>query len=109
MAVRRASTLARRGIHYIDVGTSGGVWGAERGYCLMIGGKTAVVERLDPIFAALAPGIAAAQRTPGREKTNGTAERGYLHCGPSGAGHFVKMVHNGIEYGIMASYAEGLN
>jgi 6-phosphogluconate dehydrogenase len=93
----------------VDVGTSGGVWGAERGYCLMIGGDKAVVQRLNPIFAALAPGIDAAQRTPGREKVGGTAEHGYLHCGSSGAGHFVKMVHNGIEYGIMAAYAEGLN
>ena len=98
-----------KGIHYLDVGTSGGVWGAERGYCLMIGGEEAVVRRLDPIFAALAPSLEAAPRTPGREKRGGTAEHGYLHCGPSGAGHFVKMVHNGIEYGIMAAYAEGLN
>jgi 6-phosphogluconate dehydrogenase len=107
--IRRASELSTKGIHYLDVGTSGGVWGAQRGYCLMIGGDEAVVKRLDPLFATLAPGIAAAPRTPGREKTGGTAEHGYLHCGPSGAGHFVKMVHNGIEYGIMASYAEGLN
>jgi 6-phosphogluconate dehydrogenase len=107
--IRRADLLTPKGIHYIDVGTSGGVWGAERGYCLMVGGETAIVQRLDPLFATLAPGIDAAPRTPGREKMNGTAERGYLHCGPSGAGHFVKMVHNGIEYGIMASYAEGLN
>jgi 6-phosphogluconate dehydrogenase len=107
--IRRADALSAKGIHYVDVGTSGGVWGAQRGYCLMIGGEKSVVERLDPLFAALAPGMAAAPRTPGREKAGGTAEHGYLHCGPSGAGHFVKMVHNGIEYGIMASYAEGLN
>jgi 6-phosphogluconate dehydrogenase len=107
--IRRAAELEPKGIHYVDVGTSGGVWGAERGYCLMIGGDKAVVQRLDPIFAALAPGTDAAQRTPGREKVRSTAEHGYLHCGPSGAGHFVKMVHNGIEYGIMAAYAEGLN
>ena len=107
--IRRAAELKPKGIHYVDAGTSGGVWGAERGYCLMIGGEQAVVQRLDPIFAALAPGISAAPRTPGREKTGGTAEQGYLHCGPSGAGHFVKMVHNGIEYGLMAAYAEGLN
>jgi 6-phosphogluconate dehydrogenase len=107
--IRRAAALKPRGIHYVDVGTSGGVWGLERGYCLMIGGETEVVERLDPIFKALAPGIGTAARTPGREKAGGTAEHGYLHCGPSGAGHFVKMVHNGIEYGLMAAYAEGLN
>ena len=107
--IRRAAELKPRGIHYVDVGTSGGVWGSERGYCLMIGGDEAVVRRIDPVFAALAPSIEAAPRTPGREKLGGTAEHGYLHCGPSGAGHFVKMVHNGIEYGIMASYAEGLN
>lgn len=107
--IRRAEELQRRGIHYVDVGTSGGVWGPERGYCLMIGGEKQTAELLDPIFAALAPGIGAAPRTPGREKSGGTAERGYLHCGPSGAGHFVKMVHNGIEYGLMAAYAEGLN
>ncbi|MHB8077993.1 MAG: phosphogluconate dehydrogenase (NAD(+)-dependent, decarboxylating) [Candidatus Krumholzibacteriia bacterium] len=107
--VRRAGELSAAGIHYVDVGTSGGVWGAERGYCLMIGGEAAVVQRLDPLFAALAPGIDAAPRTPGREQAAGTAEHGYLHCGPSGAGHFVKMVHNGIEYGLMAAYAEGLN
>ena len=107
--VRRAAELARHGLHYLDVGTSGGVWGLERGYCLMIGGEDTVVERLDPIFGALAPGVNAVPRTPGREEVGGTAERGYLHCGPSGAGHFVKMVHNGIEYGIMAAYAEGLN
>jgi 6-phosphogluconate dehydrogenase len=107
--LRRAAELKPQGIHYVDVGTSGGVWGSERGYCLMIGGEKAVVEHLDPIFAALAPSIDAAPRTPGREKMAGTAEHGYLHCGPSGAGHFVKMVHNGIEYGLMAAYAEGLN
>ena len=107
--LRRAAELKLKGIHYVDVGTSGGVWGSERGYCLMIGGEEAVVRRLDPIFAALAPSIDSAPRTPGREKVGGTAEHGYLHCGPSGAGHFVKMVHNGIEYGIMAAYAEGLN
>ncbi len=107
--LRRAGELKTKGIHYVDVGTSGGVWGADRGYCLMIGGEKPVVQRLDPMFAALAPSIDAAERTPGREKIGGTAEHGYLHCGPSGAGHFVKMVHNGIEYGIMAAYAEGLN
>jgi 6-phosphogluconate dehydrogenase len=107
--IRRAAELKPTGIHYVDVGTSGGVWGSERGYCLMIGGDEAVVRRIDPVFAALAPSIEAAPRTPGREKLGGTAEHGYLHCGGSGAGHFVKMVHNGIEYGIMASYAEGLN
>ena len=106
--IRRAQELARKGIHYVDVGTSGGVWGLERGYCLMIGGEPEVVKRLDPIFARLAPGAGNIARTPGREKVNGTAERGYLHCGPNGAGHFVKMVHNGIEYGIMAAYAEGI-
>jgi 6-phosphogluconate dehydrogenase len=107
--IRRAADLKPKGIHYVDVGTSGGVWGSERGYCLMIGGDEAVVHGLEPIFSALAPGIEEAPRTPGREKVGGTAEHGYLHCGPSGAGHFVKMVHNGIEYGMMASYAEGLN
>src|SRR4051794_4452332 len=107
--IRRAAELKPKGIHYLDVGTSGGVWGAERGYCLMIGGEETVVRRLDPVFSALAPGIAGAARTPGREEVEGTAEHGYLHCGPSGAGHFVKMVHNGIEYGLMAAYAEGLN
>jgi 6-phosphogluconate dehydrogenase len=107
--IRRAKELAAHGIHYVDVGTSGGVWGKERGYCQMIGGDARVIRRLDPIFAALAPSVEAAQRTPGREGEPGTAEQGYLHCGPSGAGHFVKMVHNGIEYGIMAAYAEGLN
>jgi 6-phosphogluconate dehydrogenase len=107
--LHRSAELKPKGIHYIDVGTSGGVYGANRGFCLMIGGDAEVVKRLDPIFAALAPSIDEAPRTPGREKVGGTAEHGYLHCGPSGAGHFVKMVHNGIEYGIMASYAEGLN
>ena len=106
--IRRAKELAAKNIHYVDVGTSGGVWGLERGYCMMIGGETEVVERLDPIFTALAPGITAAPRTAGREKIDGTAEQGYLHCGPNGAGHFVKMVHNGIEYGVMAAYAEGM-
>src|SRR5947209_2922731 len=107
--IRRAKELQPHSIHYVDVGTSGGVWGLERGYCQMIGGEDAVVERLDPIFSTLAPGVEAAVRTPGREKLGGTAEKGYLHCGPHGAGHFVKMVHNGIEYGVMAAYAEGLN
>src|SRR5437899_8051581 len=107
--IRRAAELKPKGIHYVDVGTSGGVWGLERGYCLMIGGEEDVVKHLDPIFSTLAPGINATSRTPGREKMGGTAEQGYLHCGPNGAGHFVKMVHNGIEYGIMAAYAEGLN
>jgi 6-phosphogluconate dehydrogenase len=107
--LRRAADLKPKGTHYVDAGTSGGVWGSERGYCLMIGGEEAVVRRLDPVFAALAPNIDEAPRTPGREKIGGTAEHGYLHCGPTGAGHFVKMVHNGIEYGIMAAYAEGLN
>src|SRR4029453_12374828 len=106
--IRRARELAGKGIHYVDVGTSGGVWGRGRGYCLMIGGEPAVVKHLDPILAKLAPGAGDIPRTPGRESIAGTAERGYLHCGPSGAGHFVKMVHNGIEYGIMAAYAEGL-
>jgi 6-phosphogluconate dehydrogenase len=105
--IRRAKQLAPQGIHYVDVGTSGGVWGLERGYCMMIGGEQKVVKHLDPIFATLAPGVGDIPRTPGREKA-GTAEQGYLHCGPNGAGHFVKMVHNGIEYGIMAAYAEGL-
>jgi len=105
--IRRAKELAERSIHYVDVGTSGGVWGLERGYCMMIGGEVSVVQRLDPIFAALAPGRGDIPATPGRERT-GTAEQGYLHCGGNGAGHFVKMVHNGIEYGIMAAYAEGL-
>jgi 6-phosphogluconate dehydrogenase len=106
--IRRAKELASKGIHYVDVGTSGGVWGLERGYCMMIGGEEGVVKRLDPIFARLAPGRGDIPRTPGRDKIGGTAEQGYLHCGPNGAGHFVKMVHNGIEYGIMAAYAEGL-
>ena len=106
--IRRAKELAPRRIHYVDVGTSGGVWGLERGYCMMIGGEKSVVGHLDPIFAALAPGRGDILPTPGREKISGTAEQGYLHCGPNGAGHFVKMVHNGIEYGIMAAYAEGL-
>jgi len=106
--IRRAKELVRNGIHYIDVGTSGGVWGLERGYCMMIGGQQKIVEHLDPIFATLAPGMGNIPRTPGREKARGTAEDGYLHCGPNGAGHFVKMVHNGIEYGVMAAYAEGL-
>ena len=105
--LRRAQALAPKGIHLLDVGTSGGVWGLERGYCLMIGGEPAAVKRLDPVFASLAPGRGATARTPGREQGGGTAEQGYLHCGPSGAGHFVKMVHNGIEYGLMAAYAEG--
>ena len=106
--IRRAKELAPKKLHYVDVGTSGGVWGLERGYCMMIGGEDAVVKQLDPIFATLAPGIGDIPRTAGREKVAGTSEQGYLHCGPSGAGHFVKMVHNGIEYGIMAAYAEGL-
>ena len=106
--IRRAKELAVKGIHYVDVGTSGGVWGLERGYCMMIGGESEVVKDLDPIFATLAPGIGEIPRTPGREQLKGSAEQGYLHCGPNGAGHFVKMVHNGIEYGIMAAYAEGL-
>src|SRR5580698_8485613 len=106
--IRRGKELAPKGIHYVDVGTSGGVWGLERGYCMMIGGERATVQRLDPIFATLAPGVGDIARTPGREKVAGTAEQGYLHCGANGAGHFVKMVHNGIEYGVMAAYAEGL-
>src|SRR5229473_4667007 len=106
--IRRAGELGARELHYVDVGTSGGVWGLERGFCLMIGGEAAVVKRLAPIFAALAPGLGNISRTPGREKIGGTAEHGYLHCGPNGAGHFVKMVHNGIEYGVMAAYAEGI-
>jgi len=106
--IRRAKTLAPKKIHYVDVGTSGGVGGLERGYCMMIGGEDAVVKHLDPIFARLAPGRGEVARTPGREKAGGTSELGYLHCGPNGAGHFVKMVHNGIEYGLMAAYAEGL-
>jgi len=107
--VRRMKMLREKQIHYVDVGTSGGVWGLERGYCLMIGGERAVVERLDPVFRTLAPGLGTVPRTPGREKAGGTAEHGYLYCGPSGAGHFVKMVHNGIEYGLMQAYAEGLD
>jgi 6-phosphogluconate dehydrogenase len=107
--IRRAKELAPTGIHYVDVGTSGGVWGLERGYCMMIGGENSVVERLDPIFATLAPGIGHIPRTAGRKQVIGTSEQGYLHCGPNGAGHFVKMVHNGIEYGLMAAYAEGLS
>jgi 6-phosphogluconate dehydrogenase len=106
--IRRAKELAPKRVHYVDVGTSGGVWGLERGYCMMIGGETDVVKHLDPIFETLAPGAGDIPRTPGRGKPEGTAEQGYLHCGPNGAGHFVKMVHNGIEYGIMAAYAEGL-
>jgi 6-phosphogluconate dehydrogenase len=107
--IRRQKDLRPKGVHYLDVGTSGGVWGLERGYCMMIGGDAAAVQRLDPIFRTIAPGIGDVPRTPGREKAPGTAELGYLHCGPAGAGHFVKMVHNGIEYGMMAAYAEGLN
>ncbi len=107
--IARAKRLQPKGIHYVDMGTSGGVWGLERGYCLMIGGENDVVKRLDPIFKTLAPGPGEIPRTPGREKLGGTAEHGYLHCGPAGAGHFVKMIHNGIEYGLMAAYAEGLN
>ena len=106
--IRRAGKLAERGVHYVDVGTSGGVWGLERGYCMMIGGETDIVAHLDPIFATLAPGIGTVPRTPGLEESDTTAEQGYLHCGDNGAGHFVKMVHNGIEYGIMAAYAEGI-
>src|SRR3989454_2664401 len=107
--IRRSKELRAKRIHYVDVGTSGGVWGLERGYCMMIGGESDVVKRLDPLFSTLAPGVGGIPRTPGREKSDGTAEQGYLHCGPNGAGHFVKMVHNGIEYGIMAAYAEGLS
>jgi 6-phosphogluconate dehydrogenase len=107
--IARAKRLQSKGLHYVDMGTSGGVWGLERGYCLMIGGETSVVERLDPIFRTLAPGPGAIARTRGRENVRSTAEHGYLHCGPAGAGHFVKMIHNGIEYGLMAAYAEGLN
>jgi 6-phosphogluconate dehydrogenase len=107
--IRRANELRAKNIHYVDVGTSGGVWGLERGYCQMIGGENDVVKHLDPIFKTLAPGRGSVDRTPGREKTTGTSEDGYLHCGPNGAGHFVKMVHNGIEYGLMAAYAEGFN
>jgi 6-phosphogluconate dehydrogenase len=107
--IDRAARLAARGLHYVDCGTSGGVFGLDRGYCLMIGGEPEIVRHLDPIFATLAPGVGDAPRTPGRDKRRGTAEQGYLHCGPNGAGHFVKMVHNGIEYGLMAAYAEGFN
>ena len=107
--IRRAKELAAKGIHYVDVGTSGGVWGLERGYCMMIGGEDDIVKHLDPVFATLAPGTGDIPHTPGRNKAGGTSEQGYLHCGPNGAGHFVKMVHNGIEYGIMAAYAEGLS
>ena len=107
--IRRAKELAPQGIHYVDVGTSGGVWGLERGYCMMIGGELPIVKHLDPVFASLAPGMGNIGRTPGRDQSGGTAEHGYLHCGPNGAGHFVKMVHNGIEYGLMAAYAEGMN
>ncbi len=107
--IERAKRLATRGLHYVDCGTSGGVWGLERGYCLMIGGEADVVGRLDPLFATLAPGAGSVVPSPGRAERAGTAEQGYLHCGPNGAGHFVKMVHNGIEYGLMAAYAEGLN
>jgi 6-phosphogluconate dehydrogenase len=107
--IRRAKQLAPKRIHYVDVGTSGGVWGLKRGYCMMIGGEADVVKHLDPIFSTLAPGVGSIPRTPGRDKLGGTAEQGYLYCGPNGAGHFVKMVHNGIEYGIMAAYAEGLS
>jgi len=107
--IRRAKELAAKGIHYVDVGTSGGVWGLERGYCMMIGGEPATVKHLDPLFKRLAPGRGDVPRTPGRERAGGSAEDGYLHCGPNGAGHFVKMVHNGIEYGLMAAYVEGLN
>ena len=107
--IARAKRLRPKGIHYVDMGTSGGIWGLERGYCLMIGGETDVVKRLEPIFQTLSPGPGDIARTPGREKLGGTAENGYLHCGPAGAGHFVKMIHNGIEYGLMAAYAEGLN
>ena len=106
--IRRAKELAPKRIHYVDVGTSGGVWGLERGYCMMVGGEADVVKHLDPIFATLAPGRGDIPRTPGREKARGTSEEGWLHCGPNGAGHFVKMVHNGIEYGVMAAYAEGI-
>ncbi len=107
--IRRAKTLKAKGIHYVDVGTSGGIWGIDRGYCMMIGGPAEAVKRLDPIFKTLAPGRGTIDRTPGREKMGGTAEDGYIHCGPSGAGHFVKMVHNGIEYGMMQAYAEGFD
>jgi 6-phosphogluconate dehydrogenase len=106
--IRRAKELKPKGIHYVDVGTSGGVWGIERGYCMMVGGEPEVVTHLEPVFATLAPGLGDVPRTPGREKLGGTAEQGWLHCGPNGAGHFVKMVHNGIEYGVMSAYAEGM-
>jgi 6-phosphogluconate dehydrogenase len=106
--IRRGTALAAKGIHHVDVGTSGGVWGLERGYCMMIGGEPAIVQHLDPLFVALAPGVGDIPRTAGRDRAKGTAEQGYLHCGPNGAGHFVKMVHNGIEYGLMAAYAEGM-
>jgi 6-phosphogluconate dehydrogenase len=106
--IRRAKELAPKGIHYVDVGTSGGIWGLDRGYCMMIGGEDAIVKHLDPLLKTLAPGMGTVDRTPGRDKIGGTAEQGYLHCGPNGAGHFVKMVHNGIEYGMMAAYAEGM-
>src|SRR6185312_13117576 len=107
--IRRAGELRAHGLHYLDVGTSGGVWGLERGYCMMIGGEKAVVDRLDPIFATLAPGLGEVPRTPGREGRDPRAEKGYIHAGPNGAGHFVKMVHNGIEYGLMQAYAEGFD
>jgi 6-phosphogluconate dehydrogenase len=107
--IARSKALKPKGIHYVDMGTSGGIWGLERGYCLMIGGENDVVKHLDPIFKTLAPGVGDIPRTPGRKPNSGTAEEGYLHCGPAGAGHFVKMVHNGIEYGLMAAYGEGLN
>lgn len=107
--IARAARLGQQGLHYVDMGTSGGVWGLERGYCLMIGGEPAIVARLDPLFRTLSPGPGNIPGTPGREASGGTAEHGYLHCGPAGAGHFVKMIHNGIEYGLMAAYAEGLN
>ncbi|MBS1810981.1 MAG: decarboxylating 6-phosphogluconate dehydrogenase [Acidobacteria bacterium] len=107
--VRRSKMLAERGINYVDVGTSGGIWGLERGYCMMIGGPAEVAQHLDPLFQTLAPGVGTIEKTPGRENLNSTAEQGYLYCGPSGAGHFVKMVHNGIEYGLMQAYAEGLD
>jgi 6-phosphogluconate dehydrogenase len=107
--IRRARTLRPKGIHYVDVGTSGGVWGLERGYCLMIGGDEAIITHLDPIFACLAPGIGKIERTPGRERRDPRAEHGYIHCGPAGSGHFVKMIHNGIEYGLMQAYAEGFD
>jgi 6-phosphogluconate dehydrogenase len=107
--IRRANALSEKGIHYVDVGTSGGVWGIDRGYCMMIGGETEIVQHLDPIFKTLAPGKGDIEETPGRENDTGTSEDGYLHCGPAGAGHYVKMVHNGIEYGVMQAYAEGFD